>query len=239
MRLGFANAGAGTSVGQHAQLGPVHYSIHSLPLDADGQVRQTLSIMRQRSSEDADDPWFKQRAQSLVSPNGSQADRARELYGHVKAANIHFTRDEVTGTGIAGLGLGEDQVVETIIRPVDMARYVDSGMALGDCDDFSMYLAALLRANGIACSFATVAADGSQPDQFSHVYVVAYPDGQRLPLDASHGQYPGWEVADRYGKYAEWPVWDKLAWFIGDLAVKAGVLGIGIWGFRWLKKELA
>jgi hypothetical protein len=195
--------------------------------------------MRERAAQDAEDPWFKQRAMQLAGVGGNQADVARTLYGHVKAANIHFTRDEVTGAGIQGLDLGDDAVIETIIRPIDMARYVDAGMALGDCDDFSMYLAALLKANGVPCAFATVAADGEAPDQFSHVYVVAYPDGQRLPLDASHGQYPGWETENRFGKYAEWPVWDKFAWFIGDVVVKAGIVGLGIWGFNWLRKVLA
>ncbi len=236
MRLGVV---VGQGQGQHQALGQVNYDVQALPLDADGQVRQTLSIMRHRAAEDADNPWFKQRAQQLVSPGGTQADRARELYGHVKASNIHFTRDEVTGTGIRGLDMGDDVVVESIIRPIDMALYVDQGNAIGDCDDFSMYLAALLRANDIPCAFATVAADGSQPDQFSHVYVVAYPDGMRMPLDASHGQYPGWETENRYGKYDEWPVWGRVVGFLGDLVVKVGIVGLGIWGFKWLKKEFA
>jgi hypothetical protein len=215
----------------------LNYNIKALPLDADGQINQTLGLMRKRAAEDAENPWFKQRALSLAGLGGSQADVARTLYGHVKAANIHFTRDEVTGTGIQGLDLGDDAVVETIIRPVDMALYIDQGKAIGDCDDFSMYLAALLKANGIPCAFATVAADSSVPDQFSHVYVVAYPDGQRLPLDASHGQYPGWETENTYGKYAEWPVWDRLVQLLSNVVVGAGAIGLGIWGFNWLKRE--
>lgn len=236
MRLGFVG---GQGEGQHTALGPVRFNIQQLPTDADSQVRKTLSVMRDRASEDAADPWFKLRAVQLAGVGGSQGDVARTLYGHVKASNINFTRDEITGTGIKGLSLGEDQVVEAIIRPIDMALYVDQGMAIGDCDDFSMYLAALLKANDIPCAFATVAADGEAPDQFSHVYVVAYPDGQRLPLDASHGQYAGWETENKFGKYAEWPVWDRLTWFIGDLFIKAGVVGLGILGWNWLRKEFA
>ena len=118
------------------------------------------------------------------------------VWAHTKQ-NIKFQRDEVTGEGIAGLP--SDEVIETIIRPMDMATEIDAGGgAVGDCDDFSMYVAACLKSLGIPCSFATIAADARDPEQFSHVYVVAYPMTvrgmrMRLPLDASHGEYPGWE----------------------------------------------
>jgi hypothetical protein len=56
----------------------------------------------------------------------------------------------------------------------------------GDCNSgFSTSLAALLMAVGIPCFYRTVAADGSRPDSFSHVYTVALVRGRELPLDAS------------------------------------------------------
>lgn len=234
MRLGFTEQGQGV----HAVLGPVNYSVRELGWDANEQVRQTLSLMRERAGEDAANPWFKERA-VLLAGSGGPRERALRLYGHVKQANIQFTRDEITGSGVRGLGIGEQDVVEAIVRPIDMAQYVDRGMAIGDCDDFSMYLAALLKANGVPCSFATVAADEKAPDQFSHVYVVAYPDGERLPLDASHGPYAGWEVPNRFGKYREWPVWDKLTWWLGNALLQTGVVFGIIFGWKWLRKEFA
>jgi hypothetical protein len=64
----------------------------------------------------------------------------------------------------------------------------------GDCDDFSMLIAALLEVNGIDWEIVTVAVDRSDPERWSHVYVRALlPEGP-LSLDAVSGDYPGWEV---------------------------------------------
>ena len=113
-----------------------------------------------------------------------------------------------------------------------MARYVDQVIAIGDCDDFSMYLAALLTANGIACSFITVAADGHAPDQYSHVYVVAYPDGERVACDASHGKYPGWEVPNAFGKIREWECADNGGGWLGMVAGVGLVIAGGWLAYR-------
>jgi hypothetical protein len=69
-----------------------------------------------------------------------------------------------------------------------------------------MYGAAHLMARGVPCSFVTVAADDSDPSMYSHVYLAAYPNGQRVPIDLSHGHYPGWETVNRFGKRKEWPI---------------------------------
>src|SRR5258707_12680979 len=74
-----------------------------------------------------------------------------------------------------------------------------------------MYGAGHLVAHDIPCSYATVGADREMPDQFTHVYLVAYQNdgpygGMRVPLDLSHGPQLGWEVPNRYGKFQEWPV---------------------------------
>jgi hypothetical protein len=65
----------------------------------------------------------------------------------------------------------------------------------GDCDDFTMMLCALLGCCGLGYEIITVAASPREPGTFSHVYCRAVlPDGSRVPLDASHGKYPGWQV---------------------------------------------
>lgn len=230
MRLAFTSGAQGTDY--HSQLGEVKYRVQNLSWDPDTQVGQTLSLMLERAAQDAADPWFRQRAQGLAG-TGDQKEQALNLYRHAwrKNGRIQFQRDEVTGAGIGGYP--QDEVIETSIRPLDMAMYIDQGKGVGDCDDFSCYLATLLKANGIKCSFVTVGADERVPDQYSHVYVVAYPTDsagqeERLPLDASHGEYAGWEVPNQFGKYREWPVWDRLAWLVGN-AVGTGALAFGIW----------
>lgn len=203
----------------HTTLGAVRYDVRTLPADPDSQVAVTLNLMRERVSQDSANPAFKARAQQIAG-QGTERQKTERLYWHVKNG-IRFQPDEQTGGGIAGFA--PEEVIETIIRPVDMAAYVDQGVAVGDCDDFSSYLAALLKANGINCAFITVAADGNVPNQFSHVYVVAWPDGERLALDASHGEYPGWEVPNNYGKLQEWPCGGGLLSLLGLAAIGTGI----------------
>lgn len=236
MRFAFQSGAQGGEI--HPQLGQVNYRVQNLSWDPDTQVGQTLALMLERAAQDSADPWFKQRAVSLAGA-GSEKTKAYNLYQHAwkKNGRIKFQRDEVTGTGIGVVP--EEEVIECSIRPLDMAKYVDEGKAVGDCDDFSCYLAALLKSNGISCAFVTVGADERVPDQYSHVYVVAYPvdeygQKERLPLDASHGEYPGWEVPNQFGKYKEWPVWDRLAWLIGN-AVGTAAIALGVF---WAGKEI-
>ena len=221
-------------------LGRVRYSARELGNDPDSQVSQTVQVMRERVAEDSEDPEFVQRARGVVNPQGMSAtDVTQAVWRHCRDA-IQFVRDEQTGVRADGRAIGggdAGDVVEVLIRPVDMARYIDQGVAIGDCDDFSMYLAAMLKANGVDCAFCTVAASAMAPTQYSHVYVVAYPDGQRVPCDASHGQYCGWEVDNVFNKRTEWPVYDRVRLFLGNLVTSAALVA-GVWfGWQWLRRE--
>lgn len=204
-------------MGTHTTFGDVRYSVRDIGASPDYQVAQTIGVMRSRVREDAQRPWFKDRARGLVG-GGDELQTVRAAHQHARQG-IRFVQDEQNAAGIAGLD--PSQVVEVIVRPADMARYVDSQVAQGDCDDFSMYAAALLESQGIPCAFATVAADGRDPNQYSHVYCVAYPkvNGERVrvPVDASHGEYCGWEVPNRFQKLKEWPVSDFGLEFLAGL----------------------
>ena len=230
MRLGVVEAG------EHSTLGPVNYSAMELGVNPDGQVARTIDVMRDRALSDAADSGFKARAESIAG-SGTDLEKIERVYTHVKGS-IRFQRDEATAQGLINV-LDAGDVVEVIIRPVDMARYVDAGMAAGDCDVFSMYLAGMLNAVGVQSSFVTVAASGQAPDQYSHVYVVAYPivDGQsvRMALDASHGEYAGWEVPNAFGKLREWPVTVGACamGFVGTV----GASVLGVWTAWWLWKR--
>lgn len=250
------NLGRGTGAGAmwHPALGRVRYNVQNMSTDPESQVRQTLGVMREKVAEDSGNPVFVSRVRRMfdvrmypgvkgmgvgrgvVPGTADQIDLAQRVWLHTKQ-NIKFQRDEVTGEGIAGLPA--DEVVETIIRPMDMATAIDQGGAVGDCDDFSMYLAGCLKSLGIPCSFVTIAADSRAPGQFSHVYVVAYPQSGngmrvRMPLDASHGEYPGWEK-EEYGRYQEWPVLDRVSWLVGNVVT----LGLAVVGSVLLFKCLA
>jgi hypothetical protein len=54
---------------------------------------------------------------------------------------------------------------------------------------------AMIACNGVPFEIRVVAARPDDPQRFSHVYGRAVlGDRWRLPLDASHGKYPGWQV---------------------------------------------
>lgn len=69
----------------------------------------------------------------------------------------------------------------------------------GDCDDFTMLLCALLTAAGFETQIVTIECDRTRPNEYSHVYLEVWNDSLQnwMPLDASHGKFPGWEVPAR------------------------------------------
>jgi hypothetical protein len=226
MRLGSLGNGASSGTAVHATLGPGLYRVTQLSGNPDQQVAQTMRIMGERVKEDALAPAFQEHAARVF--DGLESSDTPEIinraYGHVRSA-IRFQRDEDSGAGLGDLAPVD--LVEFIVRPVDMARYVDQGIAIGDCDDFSAYLAALLRTQGIDSKFCTVAASDLAPDQYSHVYVTAYVDGQRIPLDASHGDFVGWEVEQERPVYRkdEWSTTGGCSLFSIGAIVAAAYLG--------------
>lgn len=217
----------------HPQLGPLRYNVVDLGNDPDRQVATTIGRMRVRAKEAAKDPWFRDRARRMLL---DRPGAGRDGYGfrdslggvlesawlHAKGS-IRFQEDEVTGRGVGGIEDGE--VIETLIHPVDMAKLVDQGRAVGDCDCFSAYVGALLLALGVKdCAFVTVAADDAAPDQYSHVYLVCYVNGRRVAIDASHGKWFGWEAPNKFGKRTEWKLDTSLADFANVIVISSGLV---------------
>lgn len=85
---------------------------------------------------------------------------------------------------------------------------------MGDCDDFSDLVVAMLICGGFVRSFGrgwfvTIATDDRDKEAFTHVYTKWFcPDTQDRPyiyIDASHGKYPGWESPKCFRK-KEWEI---------------------------------
>jgi Transglutaminase-like superfamily. len=175
--------------------------------DPDEQVEATIEMMARYVREDASSIEVQQAAREASQ---SEADPIEGVFQYVKRL-IRFQSDEHTAqpleSHLVKIGLGDYPVIEVLIRPRDMLSWQkDTGTRqVGDCDDFAMLTAALLIALGIDASFVTVAADPRQPNADSHVYVAAYQQGNRIPLDTSHGEYPGWEV-QYVTRRREWPI---------------------------------
>jgi len=174
------------------------YAVQQIAADPDTQVAQTIGVMRRYATEDSTSPQIILQARDAVRESGG-GDAVSAVWQYVKA-RMRFVQDAVTGASMQA-AMPEDVVVEVLIRPRDMHTWMQ-----GDCDDFVTYGASLLIALGIPVAFATVAADAEAPEQYTHVYLVAYPPaGIRTPLDLSHGQYVGWETPNVY-RLREWPV---------------------------------
>jgi len=189
---------------------PIQGTITEVSDDPDTQVAQVISLMTSYVLADAKTPEILADAREALAINPS--DPVAAVWEYVKS-KIDFTRDEAQASHFARLlqqlraGATPDQVVEILIRPVDMHHMTAFGRrGREDCDGFSMYAGALLLALGVPCSFVTVAADPMDPTIYSHVYTVAYAGGIRRPCDSSHGAWAGWEAENRYGKRKEWPL---------------------------------
>jgi hypothetical protein len=216
---------------QHPTLGQVRYSITEVSDVPDEQVAATLDLMRQYVIEDAARPEL----QADVAQARQTGEPIADTWEYLKrngGRGMRFVRDESTGApfevGQIPQPGGWRPVVETLMRPADQAQF---SSPQGDCDDFAMYGAAHLRALGVPVAFATVGADPREPDVFSHIYLVAYPQtgqfsGQRVPIDLSHGPYIGWEVPGAQSlKYREWPLQSGLGVFrLGMIAAAAYLL---------------
>lgn len=199
----------------------VPVSIETLPDDADGQVECTLSRMVQLAAADASCAEIQRDAQiALHAGRGNPLDG---VHSFIRSC-MSFATDESQTKAHEGFLPGPDHYfVEALTRPRDISRVIAAtGRAKGDCDDFSMYCAALLAALKVPCSFCTVAASGAQPGDYSHVYVVAFVDGIRIPMDCSHGSVVGWETPNRYGRRREWPVYS------GSSGTFETAVGIGL-----------
>lgn len=216
----------------HPGFGEVlRYEAIQLPDAPDDQVEQTISLMREYAVQDSAHPLVREDAASALRAYPGLSPEEAVFYW-VKN-RVGFVRDEVLGSPIPVPP--DAPLIETLIRPVDMVALCSSSgcRRAGDCDDFSMYGAALLTALGRRVCFVTVAADGRDPNAYSHVYLVSYGDGgERFPLDISHGPHPGWETANLYGKRREWPV--------GGLgAVDLLLVGAGLWWWFKGRKQAA
>ena len=174
--------------------------------DPDQQVADAIGLMSRYVREDWASPEIRADVAQAV---GTSPDPVPRIFSFIKD-RVRFLHDSQIADAL--LPRYQWPVVEVLIRPRDMSTLCASGECtrVGDCDDFAMYAAALLKAAGLKPAFVTVAADPQQPDRFSHVYVAAYrADGARVPVDVSHGHYPGWE-APNLGRIREWIIFPEI-----------------------------
>ncbi len=211
----------------HPVYGPVRFTVEPLSLDPDTQIAQTIERMHTLVREDATSPVIQREMREIQARVRETGQSYVEGVFQWVKGRLKFQKDEVNAGPVWSMGaLGSDGVIaESLVRPVDMAN-LPEGRKVGDCDDYSMYTASLLQAAGIPWKFATVAANAQDPEVYSHVYVVAYPEGARVPLDTSHGPRPGWEAPNPFRK-AEWGAsWGISEWLLAGTVALVAAMGL-------------
>lgn len=206
---------------------PINATATEVSDDPDTQVAQTIALMDQYSSEDARSPEVLEHVRRTSYTGDLIIDSFRDVQ-----RRIRFAQDEETAAPFASWMKGP--IVEILIRPVDMLRMRDPQE---DCDGFAMSLRSMLLARGIPAGFRTRAVDPDEPGRYSHVYAIADCRGGKcgpvwdgiIPLDASHGRYPGWECPNPYGRSADWALGGS--W----LPIVLWTAGVGLllwWAFK-------
>ena len=195
---------------------PIRYRFDQIPDDPDGQVRAAIARMGQLIRADACAPMIEERA--LMALTAGDGDPVLGIWRTIKPL-LRFRQDSEIARGLKIDDARLGDVVEVFIRPLDQELLIRTqGQGFEDCDGFVLYGAALLTALGIKVKLVTVAADPEDASRYSHVYLAAYLDGRRVPLDFSHGQYPGWEC-QHLGRKREWSLdqASDLDWLIVGL----------------------
>jgi len=133
----------------------------------------------------------------------------RCIYHWVKG-HITFAEDEAIAHTLLGVSYDSmntpEGAIDLIIAPEVLVQMTNP---VGDCDCFSTLLASILLALEFHAWFVSIKVDPSEPDRWSHVYVMTYlPDEETtVALDASHGNYLGWEKTNG--------VFERKEWYIG------------------------
>ena len=137
--------------------------------EGDAGTAATIEAMRQLIDEGKKDPVVHELAANILRKARVRAfdwqGEVRAIYAAVKR-NVRFTRD------IRGK--------ETLHAAREIIR-----LQIGDCDDFTILLCALLETVGVRTRIKTIAGDGRAPDTFTHVFPEALVDGKWIAVDAA------------------------------------------------------
>jgi hypothetical protein len=169
------------------------------PWNSDISTADTLGILRRHVAQYAADPFVlagNAHALAALPPHASDRDIAGAIFHWVRQ-HVRFVEDE--RLMYEQLGVAPDRLdKELLLVPPTL---LSMPQPMGDCDDFSLLIACMLRCAGIRPFFVTVAADASDPRKFSHIYVAAQlaDEGGYLCLDAGNRLAaipPGWEISN-------------------------------------------
>lgn len=150
-------------------------------LPGDSGIKQTVYLMIHSINYAVFEGSVRRRAENVIA-NVMENDRTAEaakLFDYVKA-HFRYTRDPI--------GL------EMIKSPeISDAEITSRGFFIGDCDDVSAYLAALLTSVGIPARLSIIAVKG-KGGNYKHIYPEALLGGEWTAMECTAKQKPmGWE----------------------------------------------
>ena len=203
---------------------------YDLTGDPDSDTAKTVQIMCGQIRKAGSDPLVKEAAARAVQQFGG--DRATPDLTAAAVAQaawywcktyIKFVHHEF----LLRRYLGESDHLQGLISPDALVRMSNPQ---GDCAIFTECVCAFLSVFGVPYEIVTVAVNPQEPDIFSHVFAYAVlDDGRRLPLDASHGLYPGWQVPS--SDVSRRQVWDANGNPVADRGSRFdGLHGYGLRG---------
>jgi hypothetical protein len=193
------------------------------PRDSDGATARTVELMCAQINRAAGDPVLRSAARDAVrrfrggplyalariDPWKSPQAICESAWWWVKHA-LKFVHHD----GMIAVWFNERDQLQLLIAPDLLLRMFKPR---GDCAIYTMLICGMLKCFRVPYELVTAAVNPDEPDVFSHVYPRAVmANGRRIPLDASHGDYPGWEVPRQHTLRKQ--VWDEDANPIPDEA---------------------
>lgn len=146
-------------------------------------VAQTIAVMRDLVKRGRVDPAIRQAATSIIFLTTEKADQQEvsKLLEFVQSS-IRYTKD---------------------VHDVETISTAEKTLAgrIGDCDDQSVLLAALLESVGYPTRFVVTGYE--TPDVLEHVYLQVYLDGQWLDCDPTERGPLGWAPPGAVSLYVE------------------------------------
>lgn len=179
----------------------------TLPLsDGDIGTAQTIAHMRQLIDAGIKDQQVNRTAIGIVwqTPQFSETPKAQAIYQWCQQ-NLRFVTD---------------MVGKETLRSARETLTVRAG----DCDDFTILIAALLGTIGIRSRAVTVSSHAEDPQSFSHIYPEAFVDGRWIAMDIAR---PGAQFGLSPQTYFRKREWDLFQNHFQDVSGLSGYMGCG------------
>lgn len=166
---------------------------YSALIGGDYGIYQTVSQLKALINQALQDPGaaIRLRAEEILAPvtERDETGEVTAIFDFVQNA-LHYVDDPTD--------------IELLKNPLLIDRSVaSSGTFMGDCDDASGYLAALLKSVGYQVQLVIVTPVNAPGFDYRHIFVRVWlpKAGQWMALDATAKAYPmGWEVPNKKEK---------------------------------------